>query len=218
MESPPDYQTLTKTLLEKSFHSEEQLETVMEKCLPKLNSAEFKDFNHAIMEECWNSPTLKKRKTLEAVVKMANCREYFQECDSDLDSDSNSGTNDSDIDSDSGTKALAADLVRNGTIQDLEVLDHRLNRMNVIKMKIKGIKEIVHLYACRLYYGAITEVGLNLGEEEYIIATRGRWCEEDSQDKKVLDTLHEALGIPKNQTRKMIGVLFFPYREDLKKL
>lgn len=84
---------------------------------------------------------------------------------------------------------------------------------DIIKMKVEGIEEIVHLYHEQYtdneyYYGRA--FAIKIGKLHYDL---DGYCSEDRE--KVLKALHEALGIPKHQTVKMISLLFYPYSDDI---
>lgn len=139
---------------------------------------------------------------------MAKCKSYFRSL--------RTGTVDLFQDKDKFPSNAAA-LVADGTIQVLEVVDEffilsfESGTENKIKMKVEGIEEVVYL--CHSHYGGdrvyAREVSLKIGEKVHSYS----WERYDAHqyENSVLETLHEALGIPKQDTGKMIRLLFYPY-------
>lgn len=142
---------------------------------------------------------------------MAKCEAYFQ--------DKRTGAVALFQDKDKYPSNAAA-LVADGTIQVLEVVDKLLQLRfesgseDDIKMKVKGIEEVVSLYHAR--YGVdhiyTREVSLRIGEKVHAYSW-GTYSGEHQHryENSVLEALHEALGIPKQDTAKMIRLLFYPY-------
>lgn len=124
--------------------------------------------------------------------------------------------------------ANATSLVQDGTIQVLEVIESPPYRgfkvgrpcktifkegLDIdIKIKIRGIEDPVELYyiwydSHRLCYQSMS---IKIGEQKYVLDEH-RFIGGERDGYKVLKRLHEALGIPKHQTAKMIKLLFWPY-------
>ena len=115
--------------------------------------------------------------------------------------------------------ANACTLISGGAVQLLDVMDDPLPGSDYIYthstkflMKIQHIEEVVDL--CYFSYGSKDEHtsvwAVEIGEQKYVYAEgvlalqyRGDGCE-------VLTRLHEALGVPEDQTEMMLRSLFTP--------
>ena len=107
-----------------------------------------------------------------------------------------------------------------GTIQVLEVTDLTNHWMcyeegcpKLVKMQVRGIQDTIELkfvqhsgkYTTSLY------MSIKIGEEKYAHATGGYSHHGSIREDRVLQRLHEALGIPHHQTVEMLHLLFYPY-------
>ena len=123
---------------------------------------------------------------------------------------------------DVGLPSNAAALMTDGTIQVLEVTDSEDHWMcyeegcaKLVKMKVKGIQDILELefvqHSSKHTYTLY--MSIKIGEAKYAHArgdftsTHGKPIRED----RILEQLHEALGIPHHQTAEMLYLLFYPY-------
>lgn len=149
--------------------------------------------------------SIEELKTLnEKVQSMANIRTYFEFEAKDQDF----------------LPSNATALVTDGTIKLLEVLNTPEPTCKdcseiYIKMKIKGIEEMVYLNYCRhnTKYATTESKSIEIGNQKYVYAHgiyADLYCDAKEGDK-VLQRLHEVLEIPKHQTAKMIFLLFYPY-------
>ena len=187
----------------------------METTLPSLSSEELEN----LAEKCLSNLSPEGRLTVlgkvgitgEKLKSMEGARDYFMAYDYDTHARTVVKFDKEEFPSNSAT------LVRDGTIEVLEVLKDKQSFLSdphldeIIKMKIKGIKEIVHLhYAChRTKHTCMEAVALRIGDKKCTFE-----CGDYSRHRigddgiYVLKTLHKALGIPKEQTAKMISLLF----------
>ena len=127
---------------------------------------------------------------------MAKCKRYFQELQVNRDI----------------YPSNAAALVADGTIQALEVVDDESietwkywESADKIKIKVEGIEEIIHLGIGFSPFWLTLRMG-----DTKIDWTQPFYC-YCNHEKKVLAALHDALRIPKYQTKKMIQLLFCPH-------
>ena len=175
-----------------------ELDTGIDKCFPNLSTGEL---------EAWS----------KKFMSMAKCKAYFQyEWTGDVEGSLLGQFQDKK----SVFPSNAASLVANGTIRVLEVVKNEDavvgSDAEIIKMKVEGIEETVHLY-----HEDYTNNGKYYVDEFFTIeigdvvlnAPESPRLSNDDEDK-VLNSLHQALEIPKHETLKMICLLFYPYSAD----
>lgn len=190
----------------------EGLNTLTEKCLSSLKSEDRK----TVLEKHYSSLGSEELETLSKKFKsIASCKNYFHY-----------GDTVADFQEKNMYPPNATALVTDGTIQVLEVMEdgawfcYEAGHAEKIKMKIVGIDEMVHLYHSQ-HGGKHTfteSISLEIGGKKFAYAWGDYPLDNDSVcPGNVLEALHQAMGIPKHHTEKMVNLLFFPYGVDFDK-